>query len=244
MHDMTCFFAGPRLTLRRPAADLAPSAARRASRRATVALEERTRRGPVAAAQTHRRTAMFRRLLLAAAASVAASGTAGAAEISISCGAVGLELQYCKSGADAWAKKTGNTVKVVSTPNDTNERLALYQQLLSAGVRRHRRVPDRRDLARHPRQQLHRSGALLQGRGEGAFPGDRRQQHGRRQARRHALVHRCRRALLPQGPARQIRRQAAGDLAGADRRRGQDPGRRAQGRQRQVLGLRLPGQGL
>ena len=63
----------------------------------------------------------------------AMTGFAGAVEVSISCGAVGLELQFCQAGADAWAKKTGNTVKVVSTPNDTNERLALYQQLLSAG---------------------------------------------------------------------------------------------------------------
>ncbi|MBV9701720.1 MAG: ABC transporter substrate-binding protein [Methylobacteriaceae bacterium] len=77
---------------------------------------------------------MFRRLLLAAVASIAATGFAHAAEIAISCGAVGTELELCKSGAEAWAKKTGNTVKVVSTPNETNERLALYQQLLSAGA--------------------------------------------------------------------------------------------------------------
>ncbi|MBV9633562.1 MAG: ABC transporter substrate-binding protein [Methylobacteriaceae bacterium] len=77
---------------------------------------------------------MFRRLLLAAVASIAATAFAHAAEIAISCGAVGTELELCKSGAEAWAKKTGNTVKVVSTPNETNERLALYQQLLSAGA--------------------------------------------------------------------------------------------------------------
>jgi trehalose/maltose transport system substrate-binding protein len=76
---------------------------------------------------------MFRRMMLAATASVVLTGSAAAVEVSISCGAVGLELEYCKSGAEAWAKKTGNTIKVVSTPNDTNERLALYQQLLSAG---------------------------------------------------------------------------------------------------------------
>jgi trehalose/maltose transport system substrate-binding protein len=76
---------------------------------------------------------MIRRLLLAAAAALAIPGFAAAAEISISCGAVGQELELCKSGAEAWATKTGNSVKVVSTPNDTNERLALYQQLLSAG---------------------------------------------------------------------------------------------------------------
>ncbi|MBC01177.1 MAG: ABC transporter substrate-binding protein [Rhodobacteraceae bacterium] len=64
------------------------------------------------------------------------AGHAGAqaAEISISCGAVGIELELCKSGADAWAEKTGNTVKIVSTPNSTTERLALYQQLLASGA--------------------------------------------------------------------------------------------------------------
>jgi trehalose/maltose transport system substrate-binding protein len=61
-------------------------------------------------------------------------GGAGAAvEVAISCGAVGIEFQLCRSGAEAWARDTGNTVKVVSTPNDSNERLALYQQLLANG---------------------------------------------------------------------------------------------------------------
>jgi len=59
---------------------------------------------------------------------------AGAATLSVSCGAVGLELEYCKTAAEAWAKETGNQVSVVSTPNSTTERLALYQQLLAAGA--------------------------------------------------------------------------------------------------------------
>jgi len=59
-------------------------------------------------------------------------GSASAAEISISCGAVAGELKLCQDGSAAWAKKTGNTVKVVQTPNDTNDRLALYQQSLAA----------------------------------------------------------------------------------------------------------------
>ena len=57
---------------------------------------------------------------------------ASAATISISCGAVGLELKLCQEGAEAWAKQTGNEVKVISTPNSATERLALYQQLLAA----------------------------------------------------------------------------------------------------------------
>ncbi len=62
-----------------------------------------------------------------------AAGCARAAEISISCSAVGRELEICRDGAQAWARATGNTVRLVSTPNSASERLALYQQLLAAG---------------------------------------------------------------------------------------------------------------
>lgn len=57
-----------------------------------------------------------------------------AATLSISCGAVGQELELCKTGAEAWAKKTGNQINLISTPNSATERLALYQQLLAAGA--------------------------------------------------------------------------------------------------------------
>jgi len=57
---------------------------------------------------------------------------ARAAEISISCGAVGMELELCTEGANAWAEATGNTVEIISTPNSATERLALYQQILAA----------------------------------------------------------------------------------------------------------------
>lgn len=60
------------------------------------------------------------------------STAAHAAQIKISCGAVGQELELCKSAAEAWGKKTGNEVQVVATPTDANERLALYQQILSS----------------------------------------------------------------------------------------------------------------
>jgi len=73
--------------------------------------------------------------MLAVAALVTAWATAArAAEIAISCGAVGQELTLCREGAEAWAAKTGNTVKVVSTPASATERIALYQQLLAAGA--------------------------------------------------------------------------------------------------------------
>ena len=57
---------------------------------------------------------------------------AASATLSISCGAVGRELALCKSGTEAWARQTGHTVRVVTAPSSTNERLALYQQLLAA----------------------------------------------------------------------------------------------------------------
>ncbi|WP_404426015.1 ABC transporter substrate-binding protein [Thalassospira australica] len=66
-------------------------------------------------------------------AAFAMAGSANAAKISISCGAVGQELALCQEGVDAWAKQTGNEVAVISTPNSTTERLALYQQILAAG---------------------------------------------------------------------------------------------------------------
>ncbi len=52
--------------------------------------------------------------------------------VSISCSSLGIEQQMCRSGSDAWAKETGNKVKLVATPADANERLALYQTLLAA----------------------------------------------------------------------------------------------------------------
>ena len=67
-------------------------------------------------------------------AALAGASIGQAATLAISCGAVGQELEFCKTGAEAWAKKTGNEVKLISTPNSTTERLALYQQLLAAGA--------------------------------------------------------------------------------------------------------------
>ncbi|MBQ0823864.1 ABC transporter substrate-binding protein [Microvirga terrae] len=71
---------------------------------------------------------------LAAAAGLLATTSAWGVEISISCSALGKEYEICKQGVDAWAAKTGNTVKIVSTPNSATERLALFQQLLAAGA--------------------------------------------------------------------------------------------------------------
>jgi len=61
-----------------------------------------------------------------------ASGAVQAADLTISCGAVGAELTLCQEGVRAWEEKTGHRVDVVSTPNSSTERLSLYQQILSA----------------------------------------------------------------------------------------------------------------
>lgn len=63
---------------------------------------------------------------------ISSSEAARAATLSISCGAVGVELRLCRQGVEAWSHQTGNTVKVVSTPNSASERFALYQQILAS----------------------------------------------------------------------------------------------------------------
>jgi trehalose/maltose transport system substrate-binding protein len=60
------------------------------------------------------------------------SAPAGAASIAIACGSVGVEADLCREGAQAWAARSGHSVSIVSTPNDANERLALFLQLLAA----------------------------------------------------------------------------------------------------------------
>ncbi|MEO1469623.1 MAG: ABC transporter substrate-binding protein [Pseudomonadota bacterium] len=79
----------------------------------------------------------MRPITLAAALALAATTAATqarAVELSISCGALGVELELCKAATARWAEKTGHTVEVVSTPNSSTERLALYQQILAAGA--------------------------------------------------------------------------------------------------------------
>jgi trehalose/maltose transport system substrate-binding protein len=58
------------------------------------------------------------------------AGVSQAATIKLSCAAVGQELAMCKEAAEAWSRKTGHTVTVVSTPADATQRLALYQKVL------------------------------------------------------------------------------------------------------------------
>lgn len=72
-------------------------------------------------------------IALAALAVTFGAQSARAETVTVACGAVGRELEMCTKLANAWASETKNTVKIVSVPNSTTERLALYQQLLAAG---------------------------------------------------------------------------------------------------------------
>jgi trehalose/maltose transport system substrate-binding protein len=73
-------------------------------------------------------------LTLVLAAAVALPGPAAAVTVTIACSSVGIELALCRSGAEAWAERSGHQVEVVSMPNSATERLTLYQQYLSTGV--------------------------------------------------------------------------------------------------------------
>jgi trehalose/maltose transport system substrate-binding protein len=73
---------------------------------------------------------------LAALALALLGAPAQAVSIKLSCTAVGQESEFCKATAQAWAKSNGHEVQIVTPPNDASERLALYQQLLSAGSER------------------------------------------------------------------------------------------------------------
>jgi len=59
---------------------------------------------------------------------------ASADKLAISCGAVGTELRLCREGVESWSQQTGVAIEIVSTPNSSTERLALYQQFLAAGA--------------------------------------------------------------------------------------------------------------
>ncbi len=64
---------------------------------------------------------------------MAVSLAAPAADVTISCGAVGQERELCEQAANAWAKETGNRVTVTTPPEKTNERYFQYLVDLGAG---------------------------------------------------------------------------------------------------------------
>ena len=55
-----------------------------------------------------------------------------AVEITITCGPSGSDVEFCLKHAQAWASKTGHTIKNFSPPTSPTEKLALYRQLFAA----------------------------------------------------------------------------------------------------------------
>jgi trehalose/maltose transport system substrate-binding protein len=72
------------------------------------------------------RTALLTMLILAGA------NAARSAEITITCGVAAGEFDLCKGGAEAWAEKTGNTIRAIPNVEDASELYGLVQQQLTA----------------------------------------------------------------------------------------------------------------
>lgn len=79
---------------------------------------------------TSRSTAVKLAAALVAAPLMAVS--AQAATITISCGSVGQDFEFCKKHTAEWAQKTGNEVKLFTIPNSTTDILALFRQMFAA----------------------------------------------------------------------------------------------------------------
>ena len=70
--------------------------------------------------------------LLAAGALLLGAAATPAATITIACGASAPEIENCWKHAQAWAKKTGHTVRNYTQPNSPTAALAVYRQLFAA----------------------------------------------------------------------------------------------------------------
>ena len=66
---------------------------------------------------------------LVAAAALVNPTLAGAETLHVACGSMGMERDICTQGAEAWAKKTGHTVQILSMSTDVSQELATLQQL-------------------------------------------------------------------------------------------------------------------
>ena len=64
---------------------------------------------------------------------MAVSLSASAVDVTISCGAVGQEREFCEQATNAWAEQTGHRVTVTTPPQRTNERYFNYLVDLGAG---------------------------------------------------------------------------------------------------------------
>ncbi|HUN91565.1 MAG TPA: ABC transporter substrate-binding protein [Burkholderiaceae bacterium] len=72
------------------------------------------------------------RFAIGAAMALGMAAATQAVEITVSCGSVGQDFEFCKQNTSEWAAKTGNTVKLFTAPTSTTDILALYRQMFGA----------------------------------------------------------------------------------------------------------------
>ncbi len=75
-------------------------------------------------------------LILLAAFAQGGAETAIAEQLTISCGRFPAEHELCRNAAERWAEARGHEVRVLAAPALSDERLALYQELLAVGAQR------------------------------------------------------------------------------------------------------------
>ena len=74
----------------------------------------------------------FKHLAAGIALAFGSIAAAQAATVTISCGSVGQDFEFCKKHTEAWSQKTGHTVKLFTIPNSTTDILALFRQMFAA----------------------------------------------------------------------------------------------------------------
>ncbi|WP_367847567.1 ABC transporter substrate-binding protein [Rhodoferax sp. WC2427] len=62
----------------------------------------------------------------------AVGAQAAGVTVTISCGSVGQDFEFCKKAGDEWSAKTGNTVKHLSIPQSSSDILGLFRQMFAA----------------------------------------------------------------------------------------------------------------
>ncbi len=69
---------------------------------------------------------------LTALALAATANLAQAVSLTISCGSVGQDLDFCKKATQEWAARTGHTVNLFILPQSTTDTLGLFRQMFAA----------------------------------------------------------------------------------------------------------------
>jgi trehalose/maltose transport system substrate-binding protein len=80
------------------------------------------------------KSSRFKKAAAAAAVLCLSTFGAGAAgvTVTISCGSVGQDFDFCKKAAEEWSAKTGNSVKHLTIPQSTSDILGLFRQMFAA----------------------------------------------------------------------------------------------------------------